>query len=140
MLGTFFMRATKPFFLCTAILCTAILFTPHAYSKNAVVFVGDGMGITTVTAARIFEGQQSGVDGLGNVLSFESFPNTAFVKTYTVDAQIPDSAGTMTAIMTGRKTRSGVIGVGPKYPRGDCDAVDKDASATLIEIDRKSVV
>ncbi len=123
------MRTTKALFLCAAILCT-----PHAYSKNAIVFVGDGMGITTVSAARIFEGQQSGGDGLGNALSFESFPNTAFVKTYTLDAQIPDSAGTMTAIMTGRKTRSGVIGVGPKYPRGDCDAVDKDSSATLIEI------
>jgi alkaline phosphatase len=32
-------------------------------AKNVILFVGDGMGISTITAARIFEGQQKGVDG-----------------------------------------------------------------------------
>ena len=27
-------------------------------AKNVILFVGDGMGISTVTAARIFDGQQ----------------------------------------------------------------------------------
>ena len=32
-------------------------------AKNIILFVGDGMGITTVTAARIFQGQQQGMSG-----------------------------------------------------------------------------
>ena len=32
-------------------------------AKNVILVVGDGMGFSTVTAARIFEGQQRGVDG-----------------------------------------------------------------------------
>jgi alkaline phosphatase len=112
----------------------SIVCISQVQSKNAIVFIGDGMGITTITAARIFEGQQKKVDGETNALSFEKFPNVAFVKTYTTDGQIPDSAGTMTAIMTGRKTRSGVIGVGPNFAREDCDAVSKDSSLSLVEI------
>jgi alkaline phosphatase len=40
----------------------------------------------------------------------------------------------MTAIMTGKKTRSGVIGVGPEFAREDCDSVTKDSSLSLVEI------
>ena len=32
-------------------------------AKNVILFVGDGLGVSTVTAARIFEGQQRGADG-----------------------------------------------------------------------------
>jgi alkaline phosphatase len=38
-------------------------------AKNVILIVGDGMGFSTVTAARIFEGQQRGVDGESNVLA-----------------------------------------------------------------------
>jgi len=115
-------------------VCLLLAYTPYAQSKNAVIFIGDGMGITTITAARIFEGQQLNIDGEQNSLSFEAFQNVAFIKTYTTDGQIPDSAGTMTAIMSGRKTRSGVVGVGPKFAREDCDAVSEDSSPSLVEI------
>ena len=43
-------------------------------AKNVILIVGDGMGFSTVTAARIFEGQQRGVDGESNVLAWEAFP------------------------------------------------------------------
>ena len=113
---------------------SSLFFVSEANSKITILFLGDGMGITTVTAARIYEGQLNGLDGESNSLSFESFDNVAFVKTYSADAQIPDSAGTMSAIMTGQKTRSGVISVGPKYARGDCQSVIKDSRETLVEI------
>ena len=32
-------------------------------ARNVILFIGDGMSVTTLTAARIFEGQQKGVDG-----------------------------------------------------------------------------
>ena len=84
-----------------------------ALARNVILFIGDGMGVSTVTAARIFDGQSLGLSGEENSLAFESFPHLALVKTYTTNQQVSDSAGTATAMMTGVKTRSGVINVGP---------------------------
>ena len=63
-------------------------------AKNVILFIGDGMGVSTVTAARIYAGQKLGQTGEEYVLPFETFDNVALVKTYNVDAQVPDSAGT----------------------------------------------
>jgi len=78
-------------------------------AKNVILFLGDGLSIDTIVAARILEGQKRGEPGEENALAFESFPYVALVKTYNTDQQVPDSAGTMSAIMTGVKTRSGVL-------------------------------
>jgi len=100
-------------------------------AKNVIVFVGDGMGISTLTAGRILEGQLAGNPGEENYLSFEKFPNTALVKTYNVNAQVADSAGTATAINTGTKTRIGVLNTAPTHPRGVCENMHKDAPTPL---------
>ncbi|MBD2843010.1 alkaline phosphatase [Erythrobacter rubeus] len=89
-------------------------------AKNVILFIGDGMGISTITAARIYEGQKRGESGEENLLSFEGFENVALVKTYNTNAQVPDSAGTATAMHSGQKTRIGLLGVGPDTVRGDC--------------------
>ncbi len=89
-------------------------------AKNVILFVGDGMGISTLTAGRILEGQLRGENGEENLLSFEEFPYTALVKTYNTDAQVADSAGTASALNTGSKTRIGVINTGPSQPNGVC--------------------
>ena len=89
-------------------------------ARNVILFVGDGMSLTTVAAARILERQRKGGAGEDNRLSWEDFPHTALSKTYNTDAQTPDSAGTMTAMSTGVKTREGVLGVGQGPQRGDC--------------------
>lgn len=91
-------------------------------AKNVILFVGDGMDPTTVTAARIFDGQTRGEDGEENMLSFENFPYVAYSKTYTTDSQISDSAGTMSAMVTGVKTKSGVLSISDASPHGDCAA------------------
>ncbi|MBP3985970.1 alkaline phosphatase [Pseudoxanthomonas helianthi] len=88
-------------------------------AKNVILFLGDGMSLTTVAAARIFDGQRKGGPGEDNQLSWEKFPSTALSKTYNTDSQVPDSAGTMTAITTGVKTFMGAIGVSAGK-RGDC--------------------
>lgn len=49
-------------------------------AKNVILFIGDGMGITTVTAARIMKGQQMGLNGEEHSLSFDRFPNIALSK------------------------------------------------------------
>ena len=88
-------------------------------AKNVIVFLGDGMSLTTVAAARIFEGQRNGGPGEEHQLSWERFPQTAFSKTYNTDSQTPDSAGTMTAIATGVKSHMGAIAVSAG-DRDDC--------------------
>ena len=90
-------------------------------ARNVVLFIGDGMGVATVTAARIYDGQNRGMDGESHSLRFEAFPNVALVKTYNTNQQVPDSAGTATAILTGQKTRAGVINVAPEALRGSCE-------------------
>jgi alkaline phosphatase len=93
---------------------------PAKRARNVIVFIGDGMGISTITAARIFDGQSRGMSGEENLLSFERFPNVALVKTYNSNQQVPDSAGTATAIHTGVKTRAGVVGIAPEARRRNC--------------------
>ena len=80
-------------------------------AKNVILFVGDGMSLTTVAAARIYAGQRDGGSGEENLLSWEHFPATAFSRTYNTNAQTPDSAGTMTAMASGVKSHIGAIGV-----------------------------
>ncbi len=99
-------------------------------AKNVILFVGDGMGISTVTAARILAGQQPniinadnttpGSSGEENSLSFELFPHLALSKTYSTNQQTPDSAPTMTAMVTGVKTLDGVLSVDQEVTRADC--------------------
>lgn len=103
-------------------------------AKNVILFVGDGMGVSTVTAARILEGQMMGKNGEEHVLSFGEFPWAGLVKTYNVDAQTPDSAGTMTAMMSGVKTDVGVIGVDEDIERGDCSTVAGNELVTALEL------
>ena len=109
-----------------------------AHAKNVILMIGDGMGITTITAARIYDGQNPGNgqprrSGEENSLAFERLPNVALVKTYNNNAQVPDSAGTASAMNTGVKTDIGVInffaGQGPEA----CATPDK-LPRTLAEI------
>ncbi|AOL93552.1 alkaline phosphatase [Porphyrobacter sp. LM 6] len=93
---------------------------PEPKAKNVILFIGDGMGISTITAARIYDGQKRGETGEENQLSFEKFPNVALMKTYNTNAQVPDSAGTATAMHSGVKTRIGVLGIGPDAEKGVC--------------------
>ena len=101
--------------------------------RGVILFVGDGMGVSTVTAARILDGQNKGLAGEENLLAFEHFPHLALVKTYNVDAQVSDSAGTMTALVTGHRTRAGVLSVGPEAARGDCTTSKQHELVTLLE-------
>ena len=96
----------------------------HGHARNIILFIGDGMGISTITAARILEGQQKGNSGEENTLSWESFPNTALIKVYNSNQQTPDSAGTMSAIMTGHKTKAYTFGYDQDVVRGDHTSVE----------------
>ncbi|XP_031839610.1 alkaline phosphatase 4-like isoform X2 [Nomia melanderi] len=97
-------------------------------AKNVLIFIGDGMGISTITAGRIFKGQIKGTSGEEYKLAFEKFPNTGFAKTYNTDKQVPDSAGTATAIFSGVKSRYSMIGLDSKAKYDHCDETVNEAS------------
>jgi len=72
-------------------------------AKNVIFFLGDGMGPTTITAARIYKYKEEGL------LNFERLDRVARVKTYSADAMVTDSAPSMGAYMTGVKINNDVI-------------------------------
>src|SRR5690606_25763681 len=80
------------------------------------------------------EGQRNGGSGEENRLAWETFPATALSKTYNTDLQTPDSAGTMSAIATGVKTRAGVLSIGQSAKRKDCAGALAAPMLTLWEL------
>lgn len=70
--------------------------------KNIIFMVGDGMGLTQITA---------GMVGNDNKLHLEEFPFVGLIKTSSYDNLITDSAAGATAFSTGKKTYNGAIGV-----------------------------
>ncbi len=88
-------------------------------AKNAVLFIGDGMGIAQVTAARIFEGNAR--DGK---LTLDTMEYTALVRTHAADRLVTDSAAAGTALASGVKTNNSVVG---QLPNGQ-------SVATVLEL------
>lgn len=128
-------RAILPLLTAALVGCanTAGVADADPPAKNVILFLGDGMGVSTITAARIFDGQSRGGPGEDNSLSFETFPHVALVKTYNTNQQVPDSAGTGTAIHTGTKTRAGVINIGPQARRRNCEEARASALKPFAE-------
>jgi alkaline phosphatase len=102
-------------------------------AKNVILFVGDGMGVTTITAARIFDGQRHGRSGEENLLAFERFPHLALSKTYSVNGQVAESAATMTAMMSGVKTKEDMIGLDERAVPSDFASAAASRVPTLLE-------
>ncbi len=103
-------------------------------ARNVIIFVGDGMGVTTVTAARIFAGQRQGLDGESYQLTMDTFPHTALSRTYGVDAQISDSAPTATALTNGVKAGNFVIGLSSGATVRECADWQAHVSQSVFEM------
>ncbi|XP_005192158.2 membrane-bound alkaline phosphatase [Musca domestica] len=84
-------------------------------AKNVILFLGDGMSVHTLTAVRSYMGDAS------KQLAFEKFPYVGLSKTFCVDRQVPDSASTSTAYLSGVKGNYGTIGVNGQVLRFDCE-------------------
>nr|ABR88230.1 membrane-bound alkaline phosphatase [Heliothis virescens] len=97
-------------------------------ARNVIMFLGDGMSVPTLAAARTLLGQRQGNTGEETKLHFETFPTIGLVKTYCVDAQIADSACTATAYLCGVKNNYGAIGVDATVRRGDCQTASNTAT------------
>ena len=99
-------------------------------AKNIILFIGDGMSLTTLTAARIYKAQNNGrrmgklVKGEESSLTFQTFPHMGLSKTYCIDRQTPDSSSTASAIYSGVKTKFKTLGF-------DSSIIYKNASSQL---------
>ncbi|XP_062136039.1 membrane-bound alkaline phosphatase-like [Drosophila sulfurigaster albostrigata] len=91
-------------------------------AKNIIFFLGDGMSLSTVAAARILKGQRQGNTGEESSLSFERFSHSGLSRTYCSNAQVPDSACTATAYLCGVKTNIVEIGVSAAVDYNNCTA------------------
>ncbi len=103
-------------------------------AKNVILFIGDGMGVSTLTAARIYAGQRQGLDGESYRMSMETLPHAALSRTYSHDYQVADSASTATAMMSGFKTKSRILGLRSGVAFGNCASALGQGSDTLFEL------
>ncbi len=84
---------------------------PNDQVKNVILFIGDGMGISQISAVRTY------LYGAHGRLNMEKFPVTGLVATHSIDELITDSAAGATAIATGYKTQNGMIAMLPDSSR-----------------------
>lgn len=103
-------------------------------ARNVILFVGDGMGISTLTAARIYAGQQKGQDGESYRLTMDRMPHAALSRTYSNDFQVADSASTATALVSGVKTNSRTLGLTSDARYGNCATVDGARTDSLFDL------
>uniref|UniRef100_A0A3P9IY34 Alkaline phosphatase n=1 Tax=Oryzias latipes TaxID=8090 RepID=A0A3P9IY34_ORYLA len=102
-------------------------------AKNLILFLGDGMGVPTVTAARILKGQLNGHSGEEYQLEMDKFPFVSLSKTYNTDAQVPDSAGTATAYLCGVKANEGTVGVSAAAVRSQCNTTKGNEVTSILK-------
>ena len=103
-------------------------------AKNVIIFIADGADTVSVTATRILDGQLKDTGGEENILSYETFPNVALVKTYTADSQVADSAPTATAWNSGVKSNNGTIGVNAAVQHDNCASQEGNSVTSIIEL------
>jgi alkaline phosphatase len=84
-------------------------------ARNVILFLADAAGVSVLNAASLL--------GHGEPLKLrlQQWPHLGLSETSPVDSFVSDSANGMTAIMTGTKTRNGVISQGPDAVRGRQD-------------------
>ncbi|XP_061244366.1 intestinal-type alkaline phosphatase-like [Bos javanicus] len=108
-------------------------------AKNVILFLGDGECASIPSAARILKGQMAGKPGPETPLAMDQFPYLALSKTYNVDRDVPDSAGTTTAYLCGVKTNMRTIGVSAAARFDQCNTTRGNEVTSVITGPRKQV-
>ena len=89
---------------------------PSSTAKNIIFMVPDGMGLTDVTAARIFKYGSEG----GN-LYLETLSTIGYQRTHSGDSSVTDSAAAASAWASGDKFRNGEISCHDDDQDGKCE-------------------
>ncbi|MBI1246106.1 MAG: alkaline phosphatase [Alphaproteobacteria bacterium] len=104
--------------------------TPARKAKNVILFVGDGLSVGHVTAARILSKQISEGKYRGR-LTIDNFPSMALIGTSGTDSVVTDSANSAHAYTTGHKSAVNALGV---YASRAADNLAHPRVETLTEI------
>jgi alkaline phosphatase len=97
--------------------------------KNVILFIGDGMGMTTITATRTLKRQIS--RDFTAHLTFDHFPATAMLQTDILNSQISESAASSTALFCGVKTNFESIGVDATVKWDACESTKSHTSSII---------
>ena len=96
------------------VLCTLYAFGEIKY---VFYFIGDGMGSNQVLGAEMYRSALQG-EPLGRVQTLmTTFPYSGSASSYSATNGITDSAAAGTCLATGKKTKNGMLGVGPDSTR-----------------------
>ena len=87
------------------------LLSPDSQVENIIFLIGDGMGLSQITSARIAN------YGADKRLNIEKMPVTGLINTHSSNDLITDSGAAGTALATGYKTNNGMISVSPDGKR-----------------------
>jgi alkaline phosphatase len=79
-------------------------------ARNVILFIGDGMSVAHVTAARILSRQMKEGRYRG-LLAMDTMPHMAMIGTSGVDSVVTDSANSASAYATGHKSSVNALGV-----------------------------
>lgn len=102
------------FSLCTTFAQEKSVNPVKKKPKNIILLIGDGMGLSEISASQFYNDDPS---------NFDRFPVVGLIKTSASDNLITDSAAGATAFASGIKTYNGAIGVAP----------NKSSVSTIVE-------
>tara|TARA_Y100001970_G_scaffold292110_1_gene431974 strand:+ start:78 stop:1379 length:1302 start_codon:yes stop_codon:yes gene_type:complete len=80
-------------------------YSSSSKAKNLILFIGDGMSLSQITAYRLITG------GSNSRISVDNFPYSGIVLTHSEDGVVTDSASSATAYSTGYKTNNTYLGL-----------------------------
>jgi alkaline phosphatase len=104
-----------------------------AIAKNVIIFVGDGMSVPTVTAARLLKAKLMGSKNVEHeLLSFEKLDYLAHSQTYNADDQTTDSPAAATALFAGAKTITATVGYDSSIDKDDPQSMCTAREVTTI--------
>lgn len=101
---------------CMGLFCAFLLLgcaRNDDFPENIVLFIGDGMGVAHITAAKIARGN----------INLERFSVSGLITTYSASQLVTESAAAATSLATGYKTRNRAVAV----------SVDNSPLKTLFE-------
>jgi alkaline phosphatase len=101
----------------------------HPKARNVILLVPDGMGLSSVTAARIYKNGPN-----GDPLYLETLPHIGYQRTHSANSSVTDSAAAASAWASGEKFRNGEISCHDNDRDGKCEPA---RVPTILEIAKK---
>ncbi|XP_077295947.1 alkaline phosphatase-like [Arctopsyche grandis] len=112
-------------------------------AKSVIMFIGDGMSLATVTAARELRAQRTKTGGNGGLettasgeaagLIWDHFPAAALAQTYNLNAQTGESSACATALLCGVKANYETLGLDGTARFENCSSSFSSRVSSVLE-------